>query len=731
MKNLLLLPLILFTFLSFSQDIFQPPVDKLSISALYTDKAPVIDGNLVEDSWQEAVGLTDFIQVEPNQGEKSAFRTIVKILYNDKNLYIGAFCEDLEGRNAIRVPDLTRDFPFRSSDTFAIGIDGFLDKRNSMTFATNPYGTQKDYLSFDDTYFDAEWNGLWKVRTTRTESGWYAEFQIPWKSIRYGKSNDSDSKWGINFIRLRRKSNEISTWSSFPRAFGFNRSEYFGLLTEVEPPEPSTNIQINPYILMDYRETESNGNQLSSSENFAVGGELKWALNSNTLLDLTVNTDFAQAEADRQVNNISRFSVFFPERRQFFLENASLFGTGLYSSNGGSGNLSIIPFFSRRIGLDGSGSPVNIDGGLRLVHRSAKSNFGILGIREGSEEGVGNNYNFVGRYTHNLGKQNRLGFIATTKVENENSNVVGGIDGFFRLDRTNSISFMALASSDTNTNDMGLGGYLQYRYDSNTLNAWWTEAYLGDQFNPQLGFISRTNIVSTSPGMIANYRGRLLPFREIFRAFKPQIIGNWFHEASSGNLSEREIIVSPFSLEAQNGATLGYSQLFIRQNIYSPLSLLNETIDVGTYDYRRQNVSLATDPSSKVSVTLNYEFGDFYDGNLESLNTSLNLIPIPHLFLKVSFNRNDFTTLGINNASKRIDLYSLEGKIFLNPRFSLNGLYQRNDQNNSDFYNFRFAWEYSPLSYIYLVFNSNRNTIGTNTILERQGIVKVSFLKQF
>jgi len=463
MKNVLLLPLILFAFISFSQDIFQPPIDKLSVSALYTDNELIIDGNLFEDSWQEAVGLTDFIQVEPNQGEKSAFNTIVKILYNEKNLYIGAFCEDLEGRKAIRVPDLAREFPFRSSDTFAIGIDGFLDKRNSMTFATNPYGTQKDYLSFDDTYFDAEWDGLWKVRTTRTEKGWYAEFQIPWKSIRYGKTKDSDSEWGINFIRLCRKSNEISTWSSFPRAFGFNRSEYFGLLTEVDPPEPSTNIQINPYTLTNYRETESNGKQGSSSSDIAIGGELKWALNSNTLLDLTVNTDFAQAEADRQVNNISRFSVFFPERRQFFLENASLFGTGLYSSNGGSGNLSIIPFFSRRIGLDGSGSPVNIDGGLRLVHRSAKSNFGMLGIREGSADGLGNNYNFVGRYAHNLGKQNRMGFIATTKIENENSNVVGGIDGFFRLDRSNSIGIMSLASSDTDTNYMGLGGDGQYR----------------------------------------------------------------------------------------------------------------------------------------------------------------------------------------------------------------------------------------------------------------------------
>ncbi|WP_424001415.1 DUF5916 domain-containing protein [Maribacter sp. IgM3_T14_3] len=731
MKYTLLLPILLLTYSTLAQDIFEPPIDKLSVSAVYTESVINIDGKLSEANWNKAVALTDFVQVEPNQGESSAFRTVVKILYNEKNLYIGAYCEDLEGTKAIRVPDLTRDFPFRSSDTFAIGIDGFLDERNSITIATNPYGTQKDYLSFDDTYFDAEWNGLWKVRTTRTDKGWYAEFQIPWKSIRYGNTAESDSKWGINFVRLRRKSNEISTWSSYPRAFGFNRSEYFGLLTEVRPPEPSTNIQVNPYVLSDFRETKSNGELTTSNTDYTLGGELKWALNSNTLLDLTINTDFAQAEADRQVNNISRFSVFFPERRQFFLENASLFGTGLYSSNGVSGNLSIIPFFSRRIGLDTSGKPVNIDGGLRLVHRSAKSNFGVLGIREGSSEDIDGSYNFVGRYVHNFGKQNRLGVIATTKIEDEKSNVVGGIDGFFRLDKSNSIGVMGLASTDSDTDNFGLGGYVQYRYDTNGVNAWWTESYLGERFNPELGFISRTNVIATSPGITANYRGKRLPFKNVIRAFRPQLAANWFHEASTSDLSEREIAVSPLSIEAQNGAVISFTSLFIRQNISNSFSLLNEEIGIGVYDYTRYNLGLSTDPSSKVSTILNYEFGDFYNGKLNSINASLTLIPIPHFFLKGSFNRNEFKTLGTVNSSGIVNLYTLEGRIFLNPRFSLNGLYQRNDQNNSDFYNLRLSWEYSPLSYLYLVFNSNQNTTQMDTFLERQAIVKVSFLKQF
>jgi hypothetical protein len=171
--------------------------------------------------------------------------------------------------------------------------------------------------------------------------------------------------------------------------------------------------------------------------------------------------------------------------------------------------------------------------------------------------------------------------------------------------------------------------------------------------------------------------------------------------------------------------------LFVRQNISSAFSLLNEEIVIGEYNYTRYNIGLSTNPSSKVSTILNYEFGDFYDGHLASLNASLTLIPIPHVFLKGSFNRNNFKTLGTDRSSGTINLYTLEGRMFLNPRFSVNGLYQRNDQNNSDFYNLRLAWEYTPLSYLYLVFNSNRNITEIDTFIERQAIVKISFLKQF
>jgi len=381
-----------------AQKIFLPDENKLKTFATPLSGDIAIDGLLIEDSWLMADAISDFTQVEPNQGEPSKFKTSVVLLYDDKYLYVGAFCSDGDGKKGIRVPDLRRDFSFRTNDTFAVGIDGFFDRRNTITLAVNPYGAQKDYLSFDDVLFDSDWNGLWKVRTSITEEGWYAEFAIPWKTLRYsnGAEKEATQTWGINFVRQRRASNEISAWSSYPRAFGFNRAEYFGELLEVKPPQASSNIQVNPYVLVSANKQKT-GASSGEDNDYKVGGEVKWALNPNLILDATFNTDFAQADADLQVNNVSRFSVFFPEKRQFFLENASLFGAGLLNGDGNSGNISIIPFFSRQVGLSDSGEPIPIDAGLRLVSRTVKRSYGIMTLGQSSAENVSESYISVGR----------------------------------------------------------------------------------------------------------------------------------------------------------------------------------------------------------------------------------------------------------------------------------------------------------------------------------------------
>lgn len=718
-----------------AQETFAPATVPVVVKGTHILNELNVDGSFDEPEWFTADSISDFIQVEPLQGQPAKNKTIVRILFSDRNLYVGVWCYDSLGKAGIRVPDMKRDFDWRSHDTFAICIDGFNDRRNSMSFVTNPYGAQKDYLSFDAVLFDGDWNGLWKVRTSIDPSGWFAEFQIPFKTIRYSKAVDPgslNSTWGLNFLRLRRATNEISVWSPYPRSFSFNRMEYAGLLNDILPPPPSTNIQINPYTMVSSsKRTDGAGSK--QEDKFKVGGEVKWAVTPNTVMDLTVNTDFAQADADIQVNNVTRFSVLFPEKRQFFLENASLFGPGLLlgdSETGGS--MQLLPFFSRRVGLGANGQPLPIDAGIRLANRSVKQNFGVMAIRTGSYDTLDNSNVAVGRYTRNFGKQNRIGVIGTAKSSNVYTNLVGGVDGFVRMGSSQSLNFMALQSTNTNNKGHGLGGYAQYFYTNNKIVAWWTESVVTKGFNPELGFLSRTDVIGTTPGAVANLRGKYLPFKKFFRSYQPRLAAGLFHQASTGKLTERELRATPLYIEMQDGGYYGFTASDVQQNLLSSFQPLGVPIAMGSYSYRRYSLVMGSDASRKVSYKVQHDFGKYYDGSLTTTDVSLSLIPIPHISLKLSANRNVFENVGELDVTKAVSLYTIQGRFALNPRLQLTGIYQRNSQSDLDSFNIRFSWEYKPLSYIYLVLNS-RETIATESMrqTEQQGIFKISFLKQF
>lgn len=722
--------------LIYGQEIFAPEEKPLTTEATFTRFRPVIDGRLTEAEWKKAALLTNFIQVEPHQGKPSAFNTEVRLLYSSEHLYVGVFCADPLGTEAIRAPNLERDFTWLQHDTFAIGLDGFNDKRNSITFATNPYGAQKDYLSFDDVLFDGAWNGLWKVKTSRTDSGWVAEFEIPFKTLRYPDHATKKQTWGINFVRLRRMSNEISAWSPYPRSFGFNRMEYAGLLEDLDVPAPSSNLQISPYLLARNDEMADINSDNLRSTIFKPGGEIKWAVTPNTVLDFTANTDFAQAEADVQVNNVSRFSVLFPEKRSFFLENASLFGAGLTDiGDGTGGDMQILPFFSRRIGLDTVGNPIPINAGFRLVHRSVERNTGILYMHQRSSGFIPDKHVAVGRYSQNIGRQNRLGALATMSAASKNNRYIswlGAVDGFFRLGEAHSVNTMVVQSGYSDYRPSGIAGYMQYLYTSNSIKAWWTQSLVSEQFNPELGFVSRENTIATTPGIFTNMRGAWIPFRHLIRSFQPGMEMAWYHQASSGILTERKVQLYPFWVNLQTGGSVRYSISWNRQNLTSDFFPLGIFIEEGNYAYSRHALALNSDPSRDLSYSVKHEFGTFYDGRLASTGLNFTAAPIPHINLQLQFNRDAFRNVGIENTSEIINLVTLQNRLALHPQLRLTGLYQRNTQHGTDAFNIRFAWEYGPLSYIYLVFNS-REFLNNETQIQREAnaIIKLTYLAQF
>lgn len=715
-------------------EIFKPDSVKKEIYANEITSTLHVDGVLNEPEWQSAKISPRFTQVEPYQGAAPTFETLVKILYNKQYLYFGIFSKDTLGKKAIRATDFKRDFNYLSHDLVTITFDAFNDKRNAMCFATNAYGVQRDYLSFDDLYYDENWDGLWRVRTTRTDSGWYAEIAIPWQTLRYPKEKDSIQNWGLNIYRNRRLTNEITAFSPFPRVFSASRMAYAGTLKNLQPPPPKPNIRVQPYFLTSYNHYKNFDSSIKPNQtNSKFGGDIKWAINTNDVLDITANTDFAQADVDLQVNNITRFSVFFPEKRQFFLENASLFSPAIQQSGDGSGGfMHIQPFFSRTIGLDTLGNPISIVAGGRFVHRSSSKNYGAIVMRQdATDNSLATNF-FVGRYSQNFGQQNRVGILSTIKNTSAGSNIETTIDGFFRLGESQSLNTIFTHTVSTNTNQQGFAGFAQYYNSTNHYKFWLTQSVVTKNFNPEMGFISRTDVIGTTPGINWYYRGKLLPAKKIIRAYEPGFLPEFYWQASTGKFIERSLYFWPIWLNFQSGAYFGYSIVPVYQKLTEPFQPLGITINAGDYNYFQHWFWFSSDPSKVLSFSGDYTTGSYFNGKIRSINFKLQFAPIPHISLLAQFNRNRFIDVGEPKTNSTIDLYIIQGRFALNPRMQLTGFYQKNSFDNSDSYNIRFSWEYSPLSYIYFIYNHGSLTDYRHIKqTEDHVIFKMSYLKQF
>jgi hypothetical protein len=434
---------------------------------------------------------------------------------------------------------------------------------------------------------------------------------------------------------------------------------------------------------------------------------------------------------DLQVNNISRFSVFFPERRQFFLENASLFSAGLAPVDqviGGS--MYIQPFFSRTIGLDQNVNPIAITAGTRFVYRSEKRNLGGILMRQG--EGDGDPFaNFlVGRYSENFGKQNRIGAIVTTKSSPLAVQSTGAIDAFVRFNDKFSFSGMGTLTQDSRTGDQGVAEYSQFLYSGNFIRAYWTQTLVSEKYNPSMGFVSRRGVLSNSQGFDFNVRGKWLP--SFVRSWGPGIYTEVYHSLKTGNIIEQRALSGPLWFDLQNGGIIGGYVEATAQNLEETFSPVGIDINPGNYSYFRKGFLLSSDPSAKYSGSTEYGWGGFFNGTLQTLDSKFRLAPIPHVNLGLSWNWSKFENMGAARETKEVNLLILETRMAINPRVQLIGFYQKNTTDDLKSMNIRLSWEYQPLSFVYLVFNS-LNYQGTDGTQQKQQsfLAKLSYLKQF
>jgi hypothetical protein len=520
-----------------------PPVAR----ALPITSAPVIDGRLDEAMWVEAPRLDGFVQREPVEGRPASQPTEVRLAYDHEALYVGAWLFD-GNPDGVVLGQTLRDASLNDADAFVVILDTYRDRQNGFVFGTTPAGIEYDgqvvnqgqggsggamrrQQSASAGGFNLNWDGAWQVATSRDERGWYAEMRIPFSTLRY--PGGGRQTWGLNFERRIRRNNEQSVWAPIPRQFDLYRVSLAGSV-ELEAPA-RRRMTVTPYVLVDALKDYAAADP-SADLGSQVGGDAKIGLNQSLTLDLTVNTDFAQAEVDDQQVNLTRFSLFFPEKRAFFLENAGTFSVG----ESQAAEL----FFSRRIGL-AAGQEVPIRAGARLTGRIGELQVGALNIQTGGTSAVdaltgatetlapANNFSVV-RAFRELGNRTRLGGIFISRLNTDDTddhNLTFGLDG--RLGVGQSVTFdgwVALTrtpdasgdqhSAGLNGGEYGFAGSGEYVTRDWEVSAGYRE--IGATLNPEVGFLNRRDYRFVSGRALYHLR---TPATTWFREFRPTYYG--------------------------------------------------------------------------------------------------------------------------------------------------------------------------------------------------------------
>ncbi|MCK0159998.1 DUF5916 domain-containing protein [Allomuricauda sp. F6463D] len=713
-------------------DNFPPPERPITISATKATGKIAIDGRLSEPDWESAEIISDFFKVEPTQGGDIANPTLVRILYDDRNLYFGVFCKDSMGKKGIRIQDLRRDFDNGENDVFGIQIDAQNTRQYAISFQTTPHGNQLDQQSFNDTNTDADWNALWNVRTQRTEEGYFAEFSIPFKSIRYDKPVEGmPAEWGITFFRMARKDFEKTVFPAIPQSFSENRMTYAAKLTGLNVPPPSANIRAEPYALYQYEESKSGNVLTEKSSEPKIGGDVKWAISPNTVLDLTINTDFAQADVDRAVNNLERFNIFFPERRQFFLENS-----GIWS---GGGNTQVRPFFSRTIGLENSfnAKPAPLDFGARFTDRNEDRTLAGLVVRQSETDNSTGSTFGVAQYTQNYGKENNIGAMITYRLDDtannlgisSQNNTTISIDGLIRPKSEITLSYLLSTSMDSETGQTGFSGRVYGGASTNDYYLGYVNAFVSSDYSPDMGYVFQKDVMYHSPGGYAIIRPKSLPF---IRRWDPGAFLNYYHDFEDfGNFQQARLYIFPVFIWFKDNSFFEMSFTPTWQNINFDFAPLGLEIAEGNYRYTRFLLNYFTDQSKKISGSGSYDIGNFYNGSRNTLNLGMRYAPSPHIAFSANYERNNINSLGTLHQDLDTDLYSANLRLALNPRVQLSTFYQYNSFDEQGGWNVRFSWEYMPLSFIYLVFNDTQMDVFDPVESSTQFISKITFLKQF
>jgi hypothetical protein len=667
--------------------------------------APIkIDGAEEEDAWRESDVARDFYMVLPMDTSRARVKTEVRMSYDDHHLYLIATCFHLLP-GPYMVESLRRDFTFGKNDNFLLFMDPFDDQTNGFSFGANAAGAQWDGIMYEGGKVDLSWDNKWQSQVATYEDRWVFEAAIPFKSIRYKKGI---TQWGINFSRLDLKTTEKSAWAPVPRQFPTASLAYTGILIwDQPPPEINSNVSIIPFALAsglkDYE------NNKATSYNKDVGADAKVALTSSVNLDLTVNPDFSQVDVDRQVTNLDRFELFFPEKRQFFLENGDLFANFGYAT--------IRPFFSRRIGL---GVPIQM--GARVSGKINRNwRIGLMDMQTGKvEKEALPSHNFgVIAVQRRIFARSNIGFIfinkaavnydppadSTTPIYTK-YNRNAGLE--YNLASSNNswtgkILFLKSFSPDKKGKDFVHAANLQY-----TNRAWmisWQQEYVGKNYNAEVGYVPRQGYVRLNPLMSYLF----FPKGTHVLSHGPQATSSLFFNNSFRATDNETTFSYLITLRTQARLNLWTAHNYVKLlKGFDPTNSGRDTLATGTQHYwNSYGFDFTSKPQRFFTYAASLRNGGYYNhGSRLSVSGELGYRFQPYVGITLTSAYND---IRIPQSSGQTTFWLIGPRIdvTLTNTLFITGFAQYNDQRNNVNLNARFQWRYRPASDLFIVYTDN------------------------
>jgi hypothetical protein len=698
-----------------------------------------LDGRLDEEVYETVEPIGGFLQLEPLEGQPASEKTDIWITFDDNNVYVTVRCWDSTPESNWIVTEMRRDsLTIGVNENVAFLFDTFYDKRNAVEFEINPVGGVYDSQSINGR-FNADWNPIWSRQTGRFEGGWTAEMAIPFKTLRY--RTGAGQVWGFNMRRTIRHKNEETFLTRVPRRGGANARGSISqvangaTLVGIDAPPASKNLELKPYALSSVSTDRLARPVVSGDLDGNAGFDVKYGITPNLTADFTYRTDFAQVEVDTQQVNLTRFSLFFPEKREFFLEGQGIFdfgGQGAVASGGqGAAGLTPLMFFSRRIGLN-NGRAIPIEAGGRITGKVGKYSIGILNVLAGDEDrGATPQTNFsVVRFRRDILRRSAVGVMYTNRSVSAlgtGSSQTYGADvslGFY-----NNLNFNAYLAKSENPGVRGddMSSRAQMVYNGGTFGAELDHLRIGDNFNPDLGFMRRDDVVRSFGS--GRYSPRLTSIRHV-RRFTTDASFEYITDGN-GRLETREGGAG-FGLEFDNNDTFNLAYNNYYELLDAPFNIATGVrLPVGAYNFQDGQVSYTLQNTHQLSGTVSLARGSFYNGDKTTLGLSGGRLKVtPRIALEpgasinwVTLEQGEFTS---STVSTRLT-YTFTPLMFFS------GFVQHNSSNNTVSTNFRFRWEYFPGSEFFVVYTDERDTLrpGYPDLRNRAFVVKVNRLVRF